>query len=83
LKNYHRLAYIDCKFANFPGYKKHSEDEAKRREWEYEEVAGNVDLLMRLVNGEWDAQDFLVVPPHHTIRPSYEKGIIEVEIVKA
>lgn len=79
LKNYHRLAYIDCGIGNFQQYKDHSQREAQKRNWEYEEIQGNLGLLMRLVNGEWDKQDFLVVPPHKTIQPSYDAGIIDVE----
>ncbi len=82
LKNYHRLAYIDCGFGNFQMHKNYSQQEAKTRNWEYEEILGNLDLLMRMVNGDWDSQDFLVIPPHHTIRPSYDRGVIAVEIIK-
>lgn len=78
LKNYHRLAYIDCGIGDFQHYKNISREEAQKRSWEYEEIPGNVDLLLRLVNGEWDPHDFLVIPPHQTIRPSYDGGIIDV-----
>jgi len=78
LKNYHRLAYIDCGFGNFQQYKDYSREEAQTRNWEYEEVQGNLNLLMRLVNGEWDPEAFLVIPPQKTIRPSYDAGIIAV-----
>jgi hypothetical protein len=76
LKNYHRLAYIDCGIGDFCQYKNFSREEAQKRNWEYEEIQGNLDLLMRLVNGDWDPQDFLVIPPQKTIQPSYDARII-------
>ncbi len=77
--NYRRLAYIDSGFGNFQQHKDYTHEEAQRRKWEFAEVQGNLNLMMRLVNGEWDPQDFLVIPPKRTIRPSYDNGIIAVE----
>lgn len=79
LKNYHRLAYIDCGFGDFQKYKEFSRTEAQRRDWEFSEVQGSLNLLTRLVDGDWDPADFLVIPPQKTIRPSYDEEIITVE----
>ena len=34
-------------------------------------------MLERLVNGEWDAADFLVVPPGATVRGTLGESIVE------
>ncbi|MHB1795790.1 MAG: hypothetical protein ACYCPO_12560 [Acidobacteriaceae bacterium] len=39
---------------------------------------GSLSLLQRLVNGDWDAADFLVVPPGATIRGSLGESIVDI-----
>ena len=33
---------------------------------------------MRLVNGEWDAGDFMVIEPGHTTAPSYDDQVFKL-----
>jgi hypothetical protein len=76
LKNYKKLAYIDTQVGDFGSYKEQTRAEAKERNWEYEELQGSVDLLLRLVNGAWDERDFLIVPPNCTIKSTFDENII-------
>jgi hypothetical protein len=48
----------------------------EQRGWEFVEIAGRLDLLQRWLGGEWDAADFLQVPPGHQVRPTYDPSII-------
>jgi hypothetical protein len=61
----------------------HEEVEAicERRGWQFEQVEGDLHLLERWLNGEWDAESFLVVPPQHRVTPSYNSDIIRAEKV--
>ena len=34
---------------------------------EYEEIDGDTNLIFRLMNGEWDEEDFLIIPPGNRI----------------
>jgi hypothetical protein len=52
--------------------------EAKKENWAFEEIQGSLTLLQRLVSGEWDAADFLVVPPGSTIRGALGESIVKV-----
>lgn len=79
LKNYRKFTYIDTGVGDFPQYKEQTRAEAAKNGLEYEEVVGSTDLLRRLVNGQWDAVDFLVVPPARKIRVSYDEGIVDSE----
>ena len=53
--------------------------EAEKEGWVFDEVKGTLSLLERLVNGEWDAKSFLVVPPGATIRATLGEGIVDAE----
>ena len=48
-----------------------------KRGWTYEKIAGDIGLIQRLVNGEWNPKEFLVVPPGHRIVASYDDGVIK------
>ena len=47
-----------------------------QRGWEYQEIEGDLRLLQHWVDGEWDLDSFLVVPPGHQIIPSYNDSVI-------
>jgi Protein of unknown function (DUF1638) len=53
------------------------------RGWGYEEAAGDLGLFQRWVDGEWNEEEFLVVPPGGEITPSYDDRIIAVETPEA
>ncbi|HBF38349.1 MAG TPA: hypothetical protein DDW50_13630 [Firmicutes bacterium] len=72
-KNYRKLAYIDTGFGDFQSYKELTKQQADNRGWEYEELSGSVDLLQRLLDGKWDPEDFLVVPPGYSIQALYDR----------
>jgi hypothetical protein len=78
LKNYKKLTYIDTQIGDFSEYKELTRRQAKEKGWEYEELAGSVNILARLLNGEWDEKDFLLLPPHKQIQAVYDRE----EIIK-
>ncbi len=36
------------------------------------EIPGDLDLVKRLVFGEWNAEDFLIVRPHQKVKGVYD-----------
>ena len=56
-------------------------EEAAHRGWKYEKVAGDMSLFVRLVNGEWDDKDFLVVPPGWRVVARHNEQILGAEQV--
>jgi hypothetical protein len=76
-RNYTRVALIDTGVGDLAAYREHARNFAAGKNLEYEELQGDSGLLDRLVNGEWDPADFLVVPPGKTIRPTYGEDVIE------
>jgi len=79
MKHYTKLAYIDTHVGDFPEYKASARQQAAANGWEYEEISGSTDVLMRLTNGEGNCEDFIVINPGQTISPSYNDGILRLE----
>ncbi len=77
LRAYDRCAYVAWPELHRDEYRSATRDSAAYLEWEYDEVIGDDGLLRRILNGEWDANDVLVVPPGETIEPSFNRSIIE------
>lgn len=44
--------------------------------WGFDRVPGDPRLLRALLEGDWDKQRFLVVPPHHVIRMTGDEDIV-------
>jgi hypothetical protein len=53
--------------------------EAEREQWQFEEVEGSTRLLEKMANGEWDADEILVVPPGACIRATLRDDIMAAE----
>jgi hypothetical protein len=51
--------------------------------WKFETVAGDLGLLQRWVDGDWNADDFLVVRPGEQIVPSHADSIIKSDPIAA
>jgi len=52
-----------------------------RQGWHFEKWEGDLGLLRRWLEGDWSAEEFLIVPPGHRIVPSYDGAIIRAEPV--
>jgi hypothetical protein len=55
-------------------------EEASRRGWNFDRVAGDMVLIRRLLNGDWN-EDYLLLRPGEKLGMSYDAGIIRAEIV--
>jgi hypothetical protein len=75
---YKKLAFIETGIEPNDSFERRTIEQAKERNWDFEKLQGNMTLLRRLVNGDWD-DDFLIVPPGKKIRFSYDDDIIGVD----
>lgn len=73
--HYNRAAYIDLGVGNGTLLEAQTEREAANRGWNFERLTGNLTLIRRLLNGEWD-HDFLVIQPGQQIAMSYDEEVI-------
>ncbi len=75
-KNYNRAVYIDLELVRFLRYNLQAKEVAREKGWNYEEVSGNLNLISRLVQGEWDPKDFLLVNPGMKIIATNDENIV-------
>jgi hypothetical protein len=75
--NYTRAALIDMGIGGIESYRRFTRDLAAERGWEYAEIEGDMSILRRLANGNWDSSDFLTVHPGRTAAESFEEGILK------
>ena len=75
--HYSQLTYISPGIEGENIFRDQARDEAKKEGWRFDEVQGSLALLQRLVDGLWDSEDFLIVPPGASIRGSLGEGIVD------
>lgn len=70
-RHYTRAAFIDTALGDSEPYEQMARDKADKEGWAFERMQGNRRLLSGLVNGQWAEEEFLVVPPGHTIKQDF------------
>lgn len=78
-RHYSGLTYVSTGVASDEACRTAARAEAQREGWAFEEVSGSFALLERLVTGDWNPEEFLVVPPDTTIRGTLGNGIVEAQ----
>jgi hypothetical protein len=76
-RHYRKMTFIEMGTEPDGSFEQRSRDEADKRGWSYEKISGDIGLIQRMVNGEWNPEEFLVVPPGHQIVASYDDGVIK------
>jgi hypothetical protein len=78
-QHYKRLAFISTPVAKVEEREHKAEEIAKQQGWTYERLPGDLGWLRRLVDGEWDDKEFLMLKPHEKVALSYGDGLISAE----
>jgi len=78
-KHYGQITFIEMGVEPDATFEARARQEAAARGWKFEKVAGNMSLIQRLVDGDWDDRDFLVVRPGWRVGAHYDGGIIAAE----
>jgi hypothetical protein len=75
--HYTRAAFIDTGLGDIDEYEQLAKDKAQRDGWVYERISGNRRLLEILINGDWPDDEFLIVPPGHSIRQDVGESLVK------
>ena len=78
-KNYRQLTFIETGLEPDGRFEQEARAEAAEKHWQFEKIGGDLGLFRKLVAGEWDPADFLVVEPGGRIVASYDDGVIKAE----
>jgi hypothetical protein len=72
---YERGAFLDTGLLPGDGAAERAQEEAARRGWRFERMVANLDLVRRLLYGEWD-DDFQIIWPGERLAMSYDPDIM-------
>jgi hypothetical protein len=78
-RNYSGMTYIEMGIEPDDRFERKAREEAAERGWKYQKIAGDMTLIQQLVDGPWDDDRFLVVPPGNRVAPSFDDKIIKLE----
>lgn len=82
LHQYQRLTYIDTGTGRAEADIQMAQAEAVKRNWDFETIRGELSLLRRLLDGDWNPEDFLVIQPSEQIVATYGSEIVAAAPVK-
>ena len=78
-RNYCQITFIEMGVEPGPKFERRAREQAEERGWRFEMVRGALSLISRLVNGDWNIDDFLLVPPGGRIAAAYDDRIVRLE----
>jgi hypothetical protein len=76
LNHYNRAAFIDMGLGDMDYYRRFTQHVAQEHGWSYEEIKGDTRLVELLFAGDWNDEEFLIVPPGHRTAEDVNSGII-------
>lgn len=80
-RNYTGLTFIEMGIEPDDRFERQTRQEAARRGWTFDKLAGDMSLLQDLVDGPWDEDRFLVVQPGYQVAASFDERVIKAEEV--
>ncbi len=78
-RNYRQITYIEMGVEPDDRFLRQARQEAEQKKWTFDHVLGDLRLLQALVDGPWDEERFLVVPPGQEIAPCFDDRIIQAQ----
>jgi len=77
---YNKVAFIETGVEPDGTFEQRARGIAEEYHWEFEKLTGDLSLLRRFLNGDWN-EDFLIVPPGIQIQSAYNDDVIEAALL--
>ena len=74
-QHYDRLTFVRMGIKGEDRFREQARDEAEQKQWQFEELEGDMGILRKLIYGEWD-DAFLVLEPGESLEPSYDEQVV-------
>ncbi len=78
-RNYTGLTFIEMGVEPDDRFEQQTRREAAQRGWKFEKLAGEMRLIQDLVDGRWEEDRFLVVPPGCRVAASFDEQIVKTQ----
>ncbi len=78
-RNYGQLTFIEMGVEPDGSFEQRTRDDAEEKGWAFDKLQGDLTMVQRLVDGEWDGNEFLVVPPGRSVVASFDEGVIGLD----
>lgn len=79
MRNYRQITFIAMGIEPDDSFERQARATAEQRGWEFDQVAGDMSLFRRLVDGDWNEKDFLVIQPGQRAVARVDENIIAAE----
>ncbi|MCL5283572.1 MAG: DUF1638 domain-containing protein [Armatimonadetes bacterium] len=76
-QKYARGSFIRHDFLDHLKMDRRVQETCRQNGWAYEEIPATLNMLRSWIDGEWDSDDFIIIEPGMTIRPTYDERVIE------
>lgn len=80
-QSYTGLTFIESGLEPDRRFEDRARAEAADRGWTFEKLPGDLSLFRRLLAGDWDEHDFLIIRPGRRIVASHDERIVSIEEV--
>jgi len=77
-KHYDRAVLVETEFGVTEEIREKVKEQSTKHGWKLETMSGDLQLVKKLIFGDWD-KDFLVVPPRHRVAMQIDEWIIAAE----
>ena len=81
-RGYSQITFIEMGIEPDDRFEKQAAREAEDKGWQFEKMKGDLSLIQRLVDGDWNDEEFLTVPPGHQVVAHYGEGLVSAEPVE-
>jgi len=75
-RHYGQMTFIEMGLEPDDRFERQTREEARQRGWKYEKIQGDLALIQRLVDGVWNEEEVLVVPPGWEIEASHDPRVL-------